>query len=127
FGDELPDDYLPSGGDRWFTVIRDLWDDPTDAWWDDVTTKDKVETRDDAVARALDEATTELGGLQGSDPSGWRWGALHTLAVENQTLGQSGIGPIERLFNRGPVTTAGGESIVDATGWTPKDGYTVDW
>jgi len=127
FGDEIPEDYWPSGGDRWFTVVRTLWDSPKDPWWDDVRTKDKVETRDDAVVRALDEATAELSGLQGSDPSGWRWGDLHTLTVKNQTLGKSGIGPIEKLFNRGPITTAGGESIVNATGWTPKNGYTVDW
>jgi len=107
--------------------VRTLWDDPTNAWWDDVTTKDQVETRDDAVVRALDEATTELSGLQGSDPAGWSWGELHTLTVTNQTLGKSGIGPIERMFNRGPITTSGGGSIVNATGWTPANGYTVDW
>ena len=127
FGDEIPKDYWPDGGDRWFTVVRNLWDDPTNTWWDDVATKDKVETRDDIVVRALNEATTELSGLQGSDPSGWSWGRLHTLTVTNQTLGKSGIGPIERLFNRGPVTTSGGGSVVNATGWTPADGYAVDW
>lgn len=127
FGDELPEDFLPDGGDRWFTVVRTLWDDPKDPWWDDVTTKDKVETRDDAVVRALDEATTELTGLQGSDPAGWSWGKLHTLTVRNQTLGKSGIGPVESLFNRGPITTSGGGSIVNATGWTPSEGYAVTW
>ena len=127
FGDELPKDYLPDGGDRWFTVVRTLWDNPKDPWWDDVTTKDKVETRDDAVVRALDEATAELTGLQGSDPSGWSWGKLHTLTVKNQTLGKSGIGPVERLVNRGPITTSGGGSIVNATGWTPSQGYAVTW
>ncbi|HET7899668.1 MAG TPA: penicillin acylase family protein, partial [Candidatus Nanopelagicales bacterium] len=127
FGDELPEDYLPSGSDRWFTVVRELWTTPDDPWWDDKRTQDKVETRDDDIVRALDEATTELSGLQGSDPSAWRWGALHTLTVQNQSLGQSGISLIERIFNRGPIETAGGESIVDATGWTAKNGYVVDW
>ena len=127
FGDELPEDYLPSGSDRWFTVVRNLWATPDDPWWDDKRTPDKVETRDDDVVRALDEATAELSGLQGSDPSGWRWGALHTLLVQNQSFGTSGISLIERIFNRGPVETAGGDSIVDATGWTPKNGYVVDW
>ncbi|MFN8158650.1 MAG: penicillin acylase family protein [Candidatus Nanopelagicales bacterium] len=126
FGDELPDDYLPSGSDRWFTVVRNLWATPDDPWWDDKRTP-QVETRDDDVVRALDEATTELSGLQGSDPKAWRWGALHTLLVQNQSFGQSGISLIERIFNRGPVETSGGESIVDATGWTPKNGYVVDW
>ena len=127
FGDELPEDYLPSGSDRWFTVVQQLWATPDDPWWDDTRTTDKVETRDDDVVRALDEATTELSGLQGADPSGWRWGALHTLLVQNQSFGKSGIPLIEKIFNRGPVETAGGESIVDATGWTPKNGYVVDW
>ena len=127
FGDEIPKDYLPDGSDRWFTVIRDLWNKPTNAWWDDTATSATKESRDDAVVRALNEASDELVGLQGSDPAGWNWGKLHTLTVENQTLGQSGIGPIEQLFNRGPITTSGGESIVNATGWSPADGYTVSW
>lgn len=127
FGDEVPADYAPDAGDRWFTVMRSLWDSPKDPWWDDVTTKDKVETRDDAVVRALIEANDELTSRLGSDPSGWRWGDLHTLTVANQTFGKSGIGPIERLFNRGPITTSGGSSIVNATGWTPSAGYQVDW
>ena len=55
------------------------------------------------------------------------WGALHTLLVQNLSFGKSGIPLIEKIFNRGPVETAGGESIVDATGWTPKNGYVVDW
>ena len=29
---------------------------PTSQWWDDITTPDRVETRDDIVAAALDEA-----------------------------------------------------------------------
>ncbi len=86
-----------------------------------------TETRDDAVVRALDEAADELTGLQGNDPTGWSWGELHTLLIENQTLGKSGIKPIEALFNRGPVTTSGGDSIVNATGWSVPDGYAVDW
>jgi len=127
FGDEIPSDYLPDAGDRWFTVVRQLWESPKDPWWDDVTTKDKVETRDDAVLRALNEANDELTSRLGSDPTAWRWGDLHTLTVKNQTLGKSGIGPIENVFNRGPITTSGGSSIVNATGWTPSKGYQVDW
>ena len=32
FGDELPEDYLPSGSDRWFTVVQQLWATPDDPW-----------------------------------------------------------------------------------------------
>jgi penicillin amidase len=47
--------------------------------------------------------------------------------VQNQSLGTSGIGVIERIFNRGPIETSGGSSVVDATGWSPAEGYTVNW
>ena len=126
FGDEVPAQYI-NGGDRWFTVVRNLWDSPNDKWWDDVKdTPTRTENLDDAVLRALNEATNELSTLQGSDPSKWSWGRLHTLTVRNQSLGKSGVGPIEAIFNRGPIATAGGTSIVDATAWTPTNGYEVD-
>ena len=31
----------------------------------------------------------------GNDPAKWTWGGLHTATFENETLGRSGIGPIE--------------------------------
>ena len=63
----------------------------------------------------------------GSDPDGWRWGRLHTLMLTNQSFGESGIGPIEWLFNRGPYELGGGSSIVNAIGWDASIGYGVDW
>lgn len=115
-----------SGGDRYWQVIENIWDTPGDFWWDDKTING-TQTRDETLEAALTAAADELTASQGDDPSGWSWGALHTLDLENQTLGMSGIWPIEWLFNRGPIETAGGESTVNATGWTPKNGYTVDW
>ena len=61
--------------------------------------------------------------LLGKDPARWTWGALHTATFRNSTLGESGIAPIEALFNRGPFETAGGSSIVNATGWDYAEGY----
>ena len=53
------------------------------------------------------------------------WGELHGATFRNGTLGESGIGPIEALFNRGPFPTGGGESIVNATGWDVGDSFEV--
>ena len=86
-----------------------------------------MQTRDETLQAAMAAAVEDLTQTLGDDPASWRWGALHTLLLQNQTLGDSGVGPIEAIFNRGPVETAGGESTVNATGWTPLDGYTVDW
>ena len=107
-------------------MIYEIWDSPDGFWWDDRTVPGK-QSRDETLQASMAAAVDELTGLQGDDAAGWSWGGLHTLELVNQTLGDSGIGPIEWLFNRGPVETAGGGSIVNATGWTPADGYTVDW
>ena len=51
----------------------------------------------------------------------------HAATFRNQTLGESGVGLIEGLFNRGPFQVGGGESIVDATGWSVNEGYETNW
>jgi penicillin amidase len=39
------------------------------------------------------------------------------VTFRNQSLGTSGIAPIEALFNRGPFRTSGGSIMVNATDW----------
>ncbi|RME90238.1 MAG: penicillin acylase family protein [Anaerolineae bacterium] len=126
FHDDLPEAYYPDGGSRWFVVMRSLLQSPEDPLWDDTSTPE-VETRDQVLVRAFSEAVAEIEDLLGKDASRWAWGDLHTATFENQTLGQSGLAPIENLFNRGPFPTAGGADIVNATGWDPSKGYVVDW
>jgi penicillin amidase len=123
--DELPADDKPNGGDRWWVVLGNLLGQKDSPWWDDRSTP-KVENRDDIVTAALNDAATELNKRLGGDPGAWRWGRLHTLYVQNQSFGVSGIGPVEWLFNYGPVAVSGGSSIVNATGWDPSVGYQVD-
>ena len=127
FQDDLPKDYLPKGGSRWYVVMRDLIQQPDSQWWDDKET-DAVETRDDMFIRAFDEAVTQLKKEHGKDSAQWPiWGELHSATFRNQTLGESGIGPIEALINRGPYVTGGGQSVVDATGWKVGKSFEVDW
>jgi len=115
-----------SGDDQFWEVIERIWNEPTNAWWDDPTTIE-VEDRDAMMQVSVNAAAEEMSGLQGSDPSGWRWGGLHTLLLQNGTLGASGIAPIEALFNRGPIEVAGGSAAVNANGWVPSEGYEVLW
>jgi penicillin amidase len=75
--------------------------------------------------RALAEAVDELEETLGNDPGKWAWGDLHTLTFHNPSLGESGIAPIEAIFNRGPFRTSGGASIVNATSWSAQEGYEV--
>jgi len=128
FNDQLPENYTVGGGSRWYEVIRAIIDQPNSPWWDDVTTADRTETRDDLFLRALGETVENLHKYYGNDPAKWpNWGELHAATFRNGTLGQSGIAPIENLFNRGPFPTGGGESIVNATGWTIGTSFETDW
>ncbi len=126
FYDDLPEDYRPDGGGRWFAVMQNILQQPDSFWWDDQTTTDKSETRDDILAKSLADAVSELQSKYGGDPGRWpAWGELHTATFRNATLGKSGIAPIEALFNRGPFRVAGGRSILNATGWDATEGYEV--
>ena len=86
-----PQAYLPSGGSRWFEVVRQLVQQPNSPWWDDPATS-RIETRDDIFTQALIDAVTSLQKKYGRDPARWpAWGQVHTLTFRNQSLGESGI------------------------------------
>jgi penicillin amidase len=125
FADDLPAGWLPDGSAA-VAVISDLIQTPDNPWWDDLHTP-ILEMRDDILRSAMADAVEELKARFGDDPAKWSWGELHTATFQNETLGVSGIGPVEAIFNRGPYPTAGGDSIVNATGWDAEQGYTVDW
>ncbi|MFD1825818.1 MULTISPECIES: penicillin acylase family protein [Mumia] len=125
FHDDLPQDVWPAGGERWFEVVRRLLNSPDSDWWDDRTTKSVRETRDDILRTAMRDARDEMTRRQSLDPDRWSWGNVHTLTLENQTLGTSGIALVEKLFNRGPYEVGGGSGIVNATGWDAAEGYEV--
>jgi penicillin amidase len=90
-----------------------------------VTTKARVESRDDILRRALEDARNELVRTQTRRPSDWTWGHHHVLNLENQSLGQSDIGLVRWLFNRGGYQVGGGPDVVDATSWDAAQGYDV--
>ncbi len=120
----IPEDYFPDQ-DRSFAIMEVMigdsgWD--CGAWCDDPATP-SVETREDLLRQAFADGVAELEELLGKDPGKWTWGALHTATFRNATLGESGIAPIEALFNRGPYEAAGGSSIVNATSWDYIEGY----
>ncbi|PWC08426.1 penicillin acylase family protein [Mycetocola zhujimingii] len=125
FSPKLPEAIPASGGGQWFQIVSGLLDDPASSWW--VSADDNVTGRDEAITHALGAAWTEAEDLMGDNPEDWTWGELHTLTIRNASFGESGIAPIEWLFNRGPYELAGGSSVVNAVGWYAPDGYTVDW
>jgi len=124
FGDELGEQLLRRARRTAMVALVDLLADETSPWFDNVTTPE-VETRDEILLQALEEAVEELTETLGRKMARWRWGELHTATFENQSLGQSGIGFIEALFNRGPFAVDGTIATVNNTAYSPNHPYDV--
>lgn len=125
FGDEMGEQLLSSARSAETVALAELLEQGEASWFDDVTTPEQ-ETRDDVMLDALEQAVEELTETLGKDMASWQWGDLHTVTFENQSLGQSGIRPIEALFNRGPVAVDGTNATVNATGYDMDAPYTVN-
>ncbi|HEY9564204.1 MAG TPA: penicillin acylase family protein [Nocardioides sp.] len=124
FHDEMRESLHPDGGSRWWLVMTNLLDDPRNSWWDNKDTR-HVERRDEILRDAMIEASDDIVRLLARNPADWEWGRLHRLDLRHQTLGESGIAPVEALFNRLGARIGGGGSIVNATNWDANEGFTV--
>jgi penicillin amidase len=123
FWDDLPEQAQPTGGSRWLVVLRDMLERPDDPFWDDRSTLNVVETRDEVLTRALVSARHDMTVEMSKDPDDWSWGPLHQLALEHPVLGGEGIPAVVRDYvNPDPVPMPGGTSIVNATSWDASSG-----
>ena len=114
YHDELPEDYWPSGSNRWFIVMQNLLEQPDSPWWINQYTS-AAEDRDTILLRAFEDALIELTGLFGEDPNAWNWGEQHTISFNHQLM--SSFPAINRLFDRGPFATAGSSDTINNTNW----------
>lgn len=121
FSDQLPDHYWPAGTGTLENAVYYLLKDPENQWWDDRRTPEIVENRDDILGRSLVTGLLEAAAEMGDKPEKWAWGDVHTVDFRNATLGESGIGPIEKIFNRGPYPIRGGNSQVHKSNWKFDD------
>ncbi|WTM14574.1 penicillin acylase family protein [Isoptericola halotolerans] len=123
FWDDVPEGMRPSGGSRWLVVVRDMLERPEDPFWDDRSTVNVVETRDEALTQALVTARRDLTVELSKEPEDWSWGALHTLSLSHPVVGGEGVPALVRDYvNPRPVEMPGGSSIVNATSWDASTG-----
>ncbi|MBM3118740.1 MAG: penicillin acylase family protein [Chloroflexi bacterium] len=128
FCDQLPEDVAVRGEDREMWAAFLLLEKPNNAWWDDATTNGVIETRDDIMARCFSEAYANTIAALGKNRDKWKWGNLHTSTFVSNPLGQSGIGLIENMVNRGPFPTSGSTDTVNNTVWYTNAGsFAVQW
>lgn len=118
FADELPAEIAPDGGARWAQVVLNLLTDPENPWWDDVTTVNVTETRDEVLLRALTTARYQLTNSLGKDPDRWQWGDMHVARFEHAVLSaEVAPGPLAWLLNPTPFGVSGTSGSPNATGW----------
>jgi penicillin amidase len=126
FKDQFPESAWPPGEHgRLQSTLYTLLQQPDDPWWDDLRTPDTRESRDEILVRAFGKGYRATVERLGKRMDSWRWGKLLTAEFRNATLGESGIGPIERIFNRGPVQMQGGNTQVNTAHWSVSDPFKV--
>ena len=86
--------------------------DPKSRWFDDRSTPGVIETRDDIVRRAADEALAGLRGRYG-DRYGWRWDEAHAIKFAHPLSGGGRV--LDWFFSRGPVPVGGHSTTVNKT------------
>lgn len=91
------------------TSLETLFTNETSPWWDDVNTKENIETRNQQFAKGLKLALNDLTENLGKDLSNWKWGKVHTL-THVHPIGRKK--PFDKIFNIGPFADKGGNGVV---------------
>lgn len=92
--------------DRTFQLIKST---PTSKWYDDVTTKDNVETLADAIKKSFTAATDTLTVHNGPfNPETWAWNKVKSTDIKH-------LVPAFASFSRMDIVNGGGKGIVNAT------------
>jgi penicillin amidase len=126
YNDQLPEDLYVSGSSFHVDSIYHLLGEEDNEWWDDPQTANVVELRDEILERAFVLGYEEAVEVLGEEIDQWKWGDLHQITYRNASLGSSGIGLIEGLFNVGPFPTSGSSAdVIQKTCWAANESFDV--
>lgn len=95
-------------------------------WWDDISTEDKVETKEQIVQASFIQAYASLSQDFGEDMSKWAWKKVHTLE-HGHPIGQ--IAALRPFFNVGPFPVDGTREVINnmAFSYGPAKKYEVSY
>ncbi|MBN2224892.1 MAG: penicillin acylase family protein [Deltaproteobacteria bacterium] len=91
------------------------------ALFDDLNTKDVVETRDDIIKKSLDDAVADLTCRLGKNPAEWRWGKLHEMTFAHP------LGEALSFLNLKPIPMSGDFFTIGAANWGINDLYNMTY
>jgi penicillin amidase len=100
-------------------VMTNIIDDVENPLFDDVTTTDVVETRDDIVRRSFLSTVENLTDRLGDDPEKWAWGEVHEMTFTHP------MGEKLPFFNLKPVPIGGDDFTINAGLWDNEHPYAM--
>jgi len=116
FGDELGNDLFKQFLSTHLSkrIIASQIKKDSSIWWDDITTKNNVETRKDILSKSLIETVASLEKQLGKNITTWNWGKVHTLEHKHP-LGT--IAALKNYFNVGPFPINGAHEVINNRGY----------
>jgi penicillin G amidase len=85
--------------------------------WDDVSTPNIKETRDDMILKSMKDAVAELTSKYGKDTKSWAWGKVHTMTIKHP------MGVALPFLNLSPLPYAGDDFTLNAGWWDRKHAF----
>ena len=79
-------------------------------WWDNKTTKNKKETKEEILKKSFIETVAELEKQLGNDVNFWTWNKVHTLK-HNHPIGQLAL--FDSFFNVGKFEVPGSNEVIN--------------
>lgn len=83
-------------------------------WWDDINTKNKIETKQDIITESLKNAISFLENQLGNSIEQWTWNKVHTLEHKHP-MGEVAL--LKKYFNVGPFEINGGSEVINNLGF----------
>ena len=79
-------------------------------WWDDISTKDKIETKEEIVTKSFKNAFSFLQNQLGENVQNWTWDRVISVDYKH-AVGQVAV--LRKIFNVGPFVTTGGDQVIN--------------
>ena len=83
-------------------------------WWDDISTKGKVETKQHIITKSIKDAVAFLENQLGKSIDEWTWNKVHTVEHKHP-MGE--ISALRSYFNVGPFEINGGSEVINNLGF----------
>ncbi len=98
-------------------LLTRIINDNENALYDDISTDDKTETRNDIIRKSMTDAVEELTARLGNDSNKWEWKKVHRMIFQHPMGGKLSF------FNLKPIPTDGDGFTINAGMWDNKNTY----